>query len=590
MLKASVWVSLALTAYSHTAYAQDDGPIGQVGQGIAFGDTLTVEEQRALGLVTVNAGCSGTLINRYWVLTADHCVTTTNTIGGPLSAPSSVGVTATWSPQRPVATRLVSYAANGLDMALIYLGEGDFGPVDVQPLFVGPVEPGLNLRKYGQGFGSFAKLNPPTAATGSGVYRTAFFTASWADALAYTLPTNSEQQVGHGGDSGGPDVVEYNGIPLGIAGVQSTCVPSGMVPGMSGWAWATGVESCNSAAIETVRWEIQQEIQDTPDGAVWVGRSNGAAFGAGERWIDGFCTRNESCAVGDVNGDGLDDAIRFVKSDGSAKDSDVWVALSDGTRFLPPQKWQDYFCTLNETCAVADVNGDGFDDVVTFVKTNHGANDSDVYVALSDGSRFGPGQRWADYFCTLDQTCAVGDVNGDGMADLITFVKTNHGANDSDVNVALSTGSGFGAGQKWHERFCTLDQTCRVGDVNGDGRTDLLLFVKTDHGSSDSDVWVSLSTGSGFGANQKWHDYMCTLDETCAVGDVTGDGRSDAVAFVRTNNGVGDSDVWIAPSTGTTFGGGQKWHDFFCTLDETCALGDVDGDGRDDAIAFVRGD
>jgi hypothetical protein len=58
---------------------------------------------------------------------------------------------------------------------------------------------------------------------------------------------------------------------------------------------------------------------------------------------------------------------------------------------------------------------------------------------------------------------------------------------------------------------------------------------------------------------------------------------------VKTNHSVGDSDVWIARSWGNTFGAGERWADYFCTLDETCAVGDVTGDGRDDVIAFVRG-
>jgi hypothetical protein len=293
--------------------------------------------------------------------------------------------------------------------------------------------------------------------------------------------------------------------------------------------------------------------------------------------------------VADVNGDGRDDVIAFVRTDHFLDDSDVYVALSDGESFGAPTRWQDYFCTLNEVCEVGDVNGDGLADLITFVRTNNGVGDSDVWVALSDGTKFGPGQKWQDYFCTLNEVCKVADVNGDGLADVLAFVRTNNGVGDSDVWVALSDGTKFGPGQKWQDYFCTLNEVCEVGDVNGDGLADVLAFVRTNHGGNDSDVWVGLSDGTKFGPPQKWQDYFCTLSETCKVADVNGDGLADVLAFVRTNNSAGDSDVWVSLSTGTTFAPAQKWHDYFCTLDEVCAVGDINGDGLADAVAFTRG-
>jgi hypothetical protein len=79
-----------------------EGRICKVQQPITAGTAVDAQLQRRLGLVTVNGGCSGTLLRRFWVLTARHCVTTNGTVGGPLAPASSVLVTAEWSP-RPVA-------------------------------------------------------------------------------------------------------------------------------------------------------------------------------------------------------------------------------------------------------------------------------------------------------------------------------------------------------------------------------------------------------------------------------------------------------------------------------------------------------
>ena len=153
-----------------------------------------------------------------------------------------------------------------------------------------------------------------------------------------------------------------------------------------------------------------------------------------------------------------------------------------------------------------------------------------LFVGVSSGSGFASSGERANWRAHYERH-AFADVNGDGKADFIGFVRTNHASDDSDVWVALSNGAGFGPGQRWHDYFCTLEEQCAVGDVNGDGKADLISFVRTNHGANDSDVWVALSNGAGFGAGQRWNDYFCTQQEACAVGDVTGDRKADVLAL-----------------------------------------------------------
>ncbi|MBD0418217.1 VCBS repeat-containing protein, partial [Streptomyces sp. TRM S81-3] len=94
-----------------------------------------------------------------------------------------------------------------------------------------------------------------------------------------------------------------------------------------------------------------------------------------------------------------------------------------------------------ETPLSGDFNGDGKDDVVTFTRNP----EADVYVALSSGDVFGPAAVWHDHFAPGGEVPAVGDVNGDGKDDIVTFT---HDA-DAKVYVALSTGSGFGPAAVW---------------------------------------------------------------------------------------------------------------------------------------------
>jgi hypothetical protein len=220
-----------------------EGRVCTIQQPIVSGDLVSVETQRDLGLVTVGGGCSGTLVNRYWVLTADHCLTTDTKINGPAQVPTNLPITAAWSVERVLPSRFVrDWAGGGRDVALIYLGGGDFGPVNIQLMSINEIEPNNTLLKFGRGVSTFA-IPPATPSVSDG-----------------------QGQVGAGGDSGGPDILlAPNGVGLGIAGVQSTCLATGYVPMQPrNWNWATGISSCNSASIESIRFDIIQIIQEVP--------------------------------------------------------------------------------------------------------------------------------------------------------------------------------------------------------------------------------------------------------------------------------------------------------------------------------------
>jgi hypothetical protein len=255
-----------------------------------------------------------------------------------------------------------------------------------------------------------------------------------------------------------------------------------------------------------------------------------------------------SGVAGDFNGDGRDDIVTFTRGPAA----DVYVALSTGSSFSGTGvKWHDYFAVGSETPLVGDFNGDGKDDIATFTR---GAA-ADVYVALSTGSSFsGTGVKWHDYFAVGSETPAVGDFNGDGKDDIVTFTR---GA-AADVYVALSTGWSFaGTGVKWHDFFAVGSELPSVGDFNRDGRDDIVTFTR----GAAADVYVALSRGSYFaGTGVKWHNLFAVGAEIPGTGDFTGDGRDDIVTFTRGPA----ADVYVARAAGRTFTGtGVKWHDFF---------------------------
>ena len=120
---------------------------------------------------------------------------------------------------------------------------------------------------------------------------------------------------------------------------------------------------------------------------------------------------------------------------------------------------------------------------------------------------------------------AIGDVNGDGKADLATSSNTS-----VNVSVLLNSGTGtFGAATNY-----ALSAACAsiaMGDVNSDGKLDL---VATNNSSNNISVLLNSGTGT-FGTALTYA--TGSNPQTVAVGDVNGDGKVDlAVANAGSNN------------------------------------------------------
>lgn len=332
--------------------------------------------------------------------------------------------------------------------------------------------------------------------------------------------------------------------------------------------------NCGFGSEEGYMW-IRYNSNNIGKRAAWVRAQKKIEyrFKAGVKWHDFFCIGTEIPKVGDVNGDGKEDIITFTR--GTA--TDVYIALSDGNKFNGRGvKWHDRFCVGTEIPLVGDFNGDGKSDIVTFTR----GSSADVYVALSNGSSFqGTGVKWHDKFCVGTEIPLVGDFNGDGKDDIATFTR----GSNADVYVALSNGRSFvGTGQKWHDSFCVGNEIPLTGDFNGDKKCDIATFNRGTKG----DVFVALSNGSKFtGTAQKWHDSFCYGTEIPVTADFNGDKKCDLLTFLLNPTG----DVYGAFSNGTRFiGTGYKVHDYFGLAGEIPLAGDFNGDGKADLVTFIR--
>ena len=185
----------------------------------------------------------------------------------------------------------------------------------------------------------------------------------------------------------------------------------------------------------------------------------------------------------------------------------------------------------------------------------------------------------------------VGDVNGDGKKDLIQITRWG------DAWAAIRDYETFAGPVRWGwlgffyvESEDGFGNYPMCGDVDGDGDDDLILVTQY------TDVWTSLSGGEAFETPHRsgWLGfYYFRGNQTSPgglpiVGDFNGDGKCDlAQATIY-------GDVWVSLSGGNSFGVTERWGwlDFYFQplREKTIICGDFNGDGVDDLGMVDNGD
>ena len=277
---------------------------------------------------------------------------------------------------------------------------------------------------------------------------------------------------------------------------------------------------------------------------------------------------------GDFNGDGRTDVAHLAFTDGLH----VWLANEDGS-FNIQNKFPSWSYNLNYNdynFKVGDFNGDGKSDLVHFAYTDG------VHVWLSNGDgTFNVANKfpsWSYSTSYNDYNFKVGDFNGDGKSDLIHF------AYDDGVHVWTSNGDGtFNVGPKypsWDYNTHYNDYNFQVGDFNGDGKSDLVHFAYAD----GVHVWTSNGDGTFNVADKfpSWNYNTSNNNYAFAVGDFNGDGLSDLVHYAYSNG----LHVWHSRGDGT-FDVENAFHDVsynFSVNNFNLRIGDYDGDGASDIL------
>ncbi|MBF9221458.1 T9SS type A sorting domain-containing protein [Hymenobacter ruricola] len=325
---------------------------------------------------------------------------------------------------------------------------------------------------------------------------------------------------------GRPDIVTANyaigtaGVLLGQAGGSFASV-STYSTGAGGRPWKVAVGDVNGDGV----LDIVMPNMILRNVGVLLGQPGGG-FGPLSSYSTGPTSHPNDVALGDVNADGR---LDIVLADDLTDGVDVLLGQAGGgfaavsTYTTGPDS--------NASCvALGDVDDDGRLDIVV---GNNNSGAAAVLLAQPGGgffavSRYSMGSIGG---VKVPNSIALGDVNGDNRSDIVASI-----INMGETAVLLGqAGGSFATVNTYPAVSGSYPLGIALGDVNGDGRLDIVLA----HSGNDAASVLMGQAGGSFAAPVLYSTGAGSVPHDIALADVNGDGRLDMITANSGSNTVG---------------------------------------------------
>lgn len=284
----------------------------------------------------------------------------------------------------------------------------------------------------------------------------------------------------------------------------------------------------------------------------------------------------------DFNGDGLDDVVTVQKSSTKYYYVYLYKSVRNGTSVTMEVNGPLYWSKNAYTVHPVELNGDGAADI--FLWHNNSKDYATLCSSYQNNSYIMPlfTRTTATAADKWDRVEFV-DFDGDGLTEIMNLNSNGYKLFKTDGSGNLASGNNVTWPKKEHHLY--------FGDLNGDGKTDMLLtgYDKDPNSGGWSQWQIQYSKGDGTFQHQPIPRQFLSSDKKIFLTDLNGDGFDDYYAIAKTSTSGSSVRpmVYLNDGTGVTFQQVQgawvapldKWNHYF---------GDFNGDGKTDIICTAN--
>jgi hypothetical protein len=217
----------------------------------------------------------------------------------------------------------------------------------------------------------------------------------------------------------------------------------------------------------------------------------------GQYWDNPGTGEVRGMAVRDMNGDGYRDVVIGTKTNANAGKIEIW--WNDGAGAFSHDPSLDVYTASGEvrSVAVADMNLDGYPDIVAGTKTNNGDTAGTIDILFSNGLSL---RR----FTTVFTVAAGGSVYGLAVARMDSD-------GTPDVVTAIRTGNTTGKIEFWKNNGTIVSSLVRRDEQATPGPAISVAVGRVDYGNLGNDIVVGTS-GAGGGTPPAVQAFFCDPD------------------------------------------------------------------------------